>query len=584
MSHLRRFYGSLIALCMLVPALMLVTAPAAAQDDDEYRIPAPLVFVFANVMTNAERGVGQPDENWQVQVSIRTLNDNCTPTLGDQPGHTRWIDAGGEAGALLSVWECIFSITASIRDASVAQGCILTAQLAWGRTPDDADYQEGPLLTSSRPDGVQRISIRRHSGSVCATPNRTHFVIDGSEIVEPLPAASADADLLGLARRAAELAEFEIRVAPDPSTGARLPAGCDQTTTVDVLGDGKRVPAVVAGATDPCPMRVTGSGASPPFEVPEGRAVGFDGAGRNILVDVTRLARLSPARIVIIQDVTGSLNRGSVSYAISRSCGDASTDEPSADGATTPLYLGRFTVHGPRLPAFGATAVYPVGAESATSTDVVGCSVTVTVSGVPPSCAVAGGPTQTLTWSADAPFDHFDFEFFIGCGVGAADPEVGTAEPESGSGAPAGGTTTDPEGTSGDDAAVQSTEPEVRIVARKLANGKIEFGLQQRRTHNTWEDRQFPRARLFPTNAPVGRWLVSSPLSLAVTMRADEMASAVEVRIVARRSAAGRVEFGLQQRFAGGSWGDRHLPPRRFFPAGATVDRWLGSSVIDLSG
>ena len=236
-------------------------------------------------------------------------------------------------------------------------------------------------------------------------------------------------------------------------------------------------------------------------------------------------------------------------------------------------------MHGPHVPTFGATAVYAVGTESATSTEVVGCSVTVTVSGVPAGCSVAGGSTQTLTWSADAPFDHFDFEFDIGCGVGAAELEVGTAEPESGS-----GTTAGPEDTSGDDSAVESTEPEVRIVARKLANGKIEFGLQQRLTRNTWADRQFPRARLFPTDAPVGRWLVSSPLSLAVTLRADEMASEVEVRIVARRSAAGRVEFGLQQRFAGGSWGDRHLPPRRFFPTRATIDRWLGSSVIDLSG
>ena len=346
-------------------------------------------------------------------------------------------------------------------------------------------------------------------------------------------------------------------------------------------GDGKRVPAVVSGATDPCPLRVTGSGASPPFEVPEGRAVGFDGAGRNILVDVTRLARLSPARIVIIQDVTGSLNRGSVSYAISRSCGDASTDEPSADGATTPLYLGRFTVHGPRLPAFGATAVYPVGAESATSTDVVGCSVTVTVSGVPAELLGRRrtDPDAHLVRRRPLRPLRLRVRHRLRRRRGRARGRYGGARirqrPDR----------RDPaEGTSGDDSAVVSTEPDVRIVARLLSNGKIEFGLQQRLTHNTWADRQFPRARLFPTDAPVGRWLVSSPLSLAVTLRADEMASEVEVRIVARRSAAGRVEFGLQQRFAGGSWGDRHLPPRRFFPAGATVERWLGSSVIDLSG
>ncbi len=573
MSHLRRFYGPLTVLSLLVSTLVLATAPAAAQDDD-YQIPPPIVFVFANVMTNADR-IGQPDEDWQVQVSIRTLNDTCTPTRGDLPGNSRWIEAGGETGALLSVWECLFSFTAVIRDASVAQQCNVAAELAWGRDPDDADYDEGPLLTSSRPDGETRISIRRQPNSFCARPNHTNFVIHGSGIVEPLPAGSADDDLLALARRAAELAEFEISVAPDPSPGARLPAGCDRTTTVNVAGDGKRVPAVVSDTGESCPLRAMASDAPAPFEARRGLGVEFDGAGRNILVAVSRLFGLSPARIAIIQDVTGSLNRGGVSYAISRSCGDASTAEPSARDAATPLYLGRFTVHGPHLPAFGATAIYPVGAESATSTDVVGCSVTVTVSGVPAGCAVAGGPTQTLTWSADAPFEHFDFEFDIGCGVGTADPEVGTAEPE--------GSTADPEGTSDDDSAVVSTEPEVRIVARKLGNGKIEFGLQQHQTHNTWGDRQFPRARLFPTDAPAGRWLVSSPLTLTVALAADELESQVEVRIVARRS-GGRVEFGLQQRTAGGSWGDRHLPPRRFFPAQTVVERWLGSSVIDLSG
>ena len=40
----------------------------------------------------------------------------------------------------------------------------------------------------------------------------------------------------------------------------------------------------------------------------------------------------------------------------------------------------------------------------------------------------------------------------------------------------------------------------------------------------------------------------------------------VVARIVARRHADGRVEFALQQQGAGGSWGQRLLPPQRFFP------------------
>ena len=59
--------------------------------------------------------------------------------------------------------------------------------------------------------------------------------------------------------------------------------------------------------------------------------------------------------------------------------------------------------------------------------------------------------------------------------------------------------------------------------------------------------------------------------------------SEVEVRIVARRLADGRVEFGLQQRGGDGAWGERLLPSRRFFPADAPVGGWLSSSRLVLS-
>ena len=113
---------------------------------------------------------------------------------------------------------------------------------------------------------------------------------------------------------------------------------------------------------------------------------------------------------------------------------------------------------------------------------------------------------------------------------------------------------------------------EVRIVARKLDSGRIEFGLQQRQADNTWGDRQLPRVRFFPTTATVGRWLASSPLDL----------TAGEVRIVARKLESGRVEFGLQQRQRDDTWSDRQLPRVRFFPTTATVNRWLASSLLTL--
>ena len=419
MRHLRRFHGLLAVLSLLVSVLALASAPVAAQDDDEDEPPPPLtVFVLANVMTNAERNRG-PAEDWQVRVSIRGVSD-CTPTRGDGDHDTYWIEARGEAGARLSLQECVFSTAAVVRDASLEQDCFHTAQLAWGRNPGEADYEEGTLLTTSRPDGESRISIRRAPGTGCARANRTNFVIHGSDIVEALPVASNDGNLLALARRAAELSEFRISVEPDPSSDVSLPPSCDRTATVGVPGNSVWAPAVLYDAAASCPLRATVANAPAPFEAPEGRGVTFDGAGRNILVDVTRLVRLRPTRIAIIQDVTGSLNRGAVSYAITRTCGNVSTSLPTAGRATSPLYEGRYTVHGPVVPAFGATATYAVGATSATSSTVVGCSVSVTISGVPAGCSVAGGHIQTLTWSASAPIEHFDFEFDIRCAGGAA--------------------------------------------------------------------------------------------------------------------------------------------------------------------
>ena len=111
----------------------------------------------------------------------------------------------------------------------------------------------------------------------------------------------------------------------------------------------------------------------------------------------------------------------------------------------------------------------------------------------------------------------------------------------------------------------------VRIVARKLDSGRIEFGLQQRHG-DTWENRQLPRVRYFPTTAGVNRWLTSSALDVP----------AGEVRIVARKLDSGRIEFGLQQRH-GDTWENRQLPRVRYFPTTAGVNRWLTSSALTLT-
>jgi len=55
----------------------------------------------------------------------------------------------------------------------------------------------------------------------------------------------------------------------------------------------------------------------------------------------------------------------------------------------------------------------------------------------------------------------------------------------------------------------------VRITARHLADGRIDFGVQRRSEGGRWSERLLPARRFFPTTAGVGRWLVSSPVTVA---------------------------------------------------------------------
>ncbi|MCY3569283.1 MAG: Ig-like domain-containing protein, partial [Chloroflexi bacterium] len=116
---------------------------------------------------------------------------------------------------------------------------------------------------------------------------------------------------------------------------------------------------------------------------------------------------------------------------------------------------------------------------------------------------------------------------------------------------------------------------ELRIVARRLANGRVEFGLRTRTGADTWSERLLPRIRFLPEDAQPGRWLVSG------TIDGDEQDLAADVRIAARRLADGRVEFGLQVR-AADAWGDRLLPRARFLPEGAEPGRWFTSSAVEV--
>lgn len=116
--------------------------------------------------------------------------------------------------------------------------------------------------------------------------------------------------------------------------------------------------------------------------------------------------------------------------------------------------------------------------------------------------------------------------------------------------------------------------PEVRVAARHVDFNALEFAIQLRDADGEWQDRILPRRRFIAASVEAGRWLHSTPTSVADGAR--------EVRAVARRLESGWVEFALQVRAGDGDWSDRLLPRARFMPPDSTVGRWLVSSEVDI--
>ena len=411
MPHLQRLATPLLVLVALIAAVTLVTAPASAQNE------GVKVFVIGNDMVNDE----DKEERWEIQVTARPVG-GCTPTKGDVEYSSPWIETGAEVAAELSLGECVFRISVTMRQASSPVDCWYTAQLRWGELADGATPTDDYVFTADRPDGVSRISAVRKATSHCAYPTEMRFYVNGTDVVEDLPGPSANADLLALAKRAAEIAEFQIRLAPD-STADSVPAGCDRTGSLTVHGDGQRVRHSLQSTGGPCRYQATIVDADAPFEAVQDQTVGFAEDAR--IINLTSLARLPQARIAIIQNVRGSANQGIASYTVARSCGRHSVTSPAATVASAALQEGRFTVHAPHAPAFGATATYPAVADGLDADTIVGCSVTVSVRDLPFVCIVVGGSSQTLTWTEAAPISEFDFEFDIRCGAAATSTETG---------------------------------------------------------------------------------------------------------------------------------------------------------------
>ena len=113
-------------------------------------------------------------------------------------------------------------------------------------------------------------------------------------------------------------------------------------------------------------------------------------------------------------------------------------------------------------------------------------------------------------------------------------------------------------------AAQSDDEQTGRIVARRLDDGRTEFGWQP-----AGAARVLPSLRYFPTDAQIDRWLSSS----SVEVKGEAIG-----RINARMLADGRIEFGFTP-----TDGERILPSSRYFPVDARVGRWLRSTEITIS-
>ena len=572
MLHLRQLIRPLVVLALLATAVSLAASAASAQELK--------VFVF----TNSEPA----GSDWEVRVTVESLG-GCGVTEGHAGGSSGWLEAEEEWGEILNL-VCVYTVTAIARNEVDETGKVCDTVLGWGSgTPTEDELRTRAADRGSETDAnVQHADPLDCDAAIVAT-----FTIDPEEVVEELPASAADDGLQARAERAVEVADFEVHVKPDDSTKNRR--GCNQVFVFTMRGgqDGE-VEKSLAGIPESgsCKFRATITNAPAPFDVVTSDGKLFnteDASGGDLEVDLSGLLNLPYGRIAIIQDVTGSDNQGVASYKIDRSCAGVGTLPPTiVAGGGAGIYTtaggkvvatlseGRFTVHSDAFANFGPGANYLAIARSLTSNTISGCSVSVTIQEFPSTCSVSPSTTQTLTWRDGVSFENFDFEFDISCGGAPARPSTGTSLPP---GPPGGSASTDDTSS-----AVAAAGADVRIVARKLPNGKIEFGLQQQQSDDSWGDRRLPQARLFPTTASVGSWLQSTPVNLSVAMSSDSFAEEIDVRIIARRTSSGRVEFGLQHRQSGGSWSDRQLPSRRFFPPNTTVNSWLASSPLSLDG
>ncbi|MCY3661272.1 MAG: hypothetical protein OXH28_00430 [bacterium] len=574
MTRCRNLARLLVVIALLATGLALaVAAPTGGQSTLR-------VFDFRSAET---------DDEWQVQITAQALG-GCRAGNARSGIVTAWMAPGDVESEVFNPATCTYRITAAARRASVPNELCRT-ELRWGT---EGDFQTEPLLTSKRADAPTTVEVKHvEDGGEpdCSPQPRLSVTIDPAAVVETLPESSTDPVLADLAARAVAITEFRVRVTPTATSIGRT--DCDRTLEFAVKGgDAAAEKALGSIGSAICEFRITITEAPPPLAILNIRGKTFstgvmeEGTGL-IAVDVSDLVVLPVNRITIIQNVVNNpTNAGIAAYRVDSDCGGVGSLPPIARPTGSHIYTlpggetvvslnnGRFTVHKPGFANFGPDASYPAVATSTVSNAIRGCSVTATIDLAAPGCTLAGPSTRTLTWTSANALTSFDFEFKIDChDVPSPEPEV----------SPPPQPTDDPEDTSTGDSDTDALvgSPDVRIVARLLDDGDVEFGLQQQQEDGSWGDRILPRARLFPVATPAGRWLVSSPVTLSVAELADDLATEATVRITARKRDDGKVEFGLQQQ-ENGSWSDPMLPSRRLFPPTTAIDLWLVSSTLTL--
>lgn len=124
-----------------------------------------------------------------------------------------------------------------------------------------------------------------------------------------------------------------------------------------------------------------------------------------------------------------------------------------------------------------------------------------------------------------------------------------------------------------------SDKIELAIAARIDDRGRVEFGVIP--PGGQASDSELPSARFLPIDVVQSQtsWRSSSPVHLSFP---GQDPNRVTVRVAARGTGDGTVEFALQMQDDAGNWGSRLSPSRRMLPFSVPVGRWFRSTTVTL--